>query len=550
MQISTSFILYFATFVMGGCGLAYEYTLSRVAADLLGNSARQWALVIGAMMFCMGMGADLQKRIGDRGLVDKFIGAEIVLGLLGGGGPLLLLLAYGRAPDYYVMVQYFFICAIGLLLGFELPLITRLNEAHTSHLKVNLGKVLKMDYVGALAGALVWVFLLPRFFTLIESAFILGLCNLAAALVLIFHFRPHLTYGRRLYAFAGLAVILLAGGLFQARGLTSFAEQFLFRDRIILSRTTPYQHIVLTRSPAAEICCYINGNLQFNSADEAIYHENLVHPAFTLVPEARRVLILGGGDGLALREVLKYPRVREVVLCDLDPGMTELARQHPGFLALNGNSFADARVAVLRHHALLPTDAREEIKVRNQHRRQAAPSAPVAEVTLIHLDAARLVEQLAGRFDIIIVDFPDPNSEELAKLYSIEFYHHLASRLAIDGIFVQQSTSPYHAREAFLCVGRSIKAAGLSALPYHDNVPSFGEWGWWLGGHGERWSRDGLKKRLQQAEIAVPTRYLTPELCRAALDFGKNQLQTRETAINTLVNHKIFTYYLKGWQNY
>ncbi|MBN2705533.1 MAG: spermidine synthase, partial [Deltaproteobacteria bacterium] len=402
--MTTSFILYFATFVMGGCGLAYEYTLSRVAADLLGNSARQWALVIGAMMFCMGMGADLQKKLNDDNLAEKFIAAEIALGLLGGSGPLLLLLAYGRIPDYYILVQYFFICGIGLLLGFELPLITRLNEAHTSQLKFNLGKVLKMDYVGALAGALAWVFLLPRWFTLIETAFILGLCNLGAALVLLFHFRRRTASTRLLGLALAAALLLCGGGLFQARGLTSYAEQFLYRDRVILSRTTPYQHIVLTRSPAAEISCYINGSLQFNSADEAIYHENLVHPAFLLVPEARRVLVLGGGDGLALREIFKYPSVREVVLCDLDPGMTALARSHPDFLALNRGSLEDARVHFLKNHFLVASGTEEEIRIANQRQRFGAQAQPVARVSLVHLDAARLLEQLAGRFDLIIAD--------------------------------------------------------------------------------------------------------------------------------------------------
>ena len=148
-----------------------------------------------------------------------------------------------------------------------------------------------------------------------------------------------------------------------------------------------------------------------------------------------------------------------------------------------------------------------------------------------------------------IVDFPDPNSEELAKLYSRIFYRRLADRLAVDGIFVQQATSPYHAKEAFLCIGRSMTASELTVIPYHDNIPSFGEWGWWIGGHRERWSENGLKKRLEQtAKLAVPTNYLTPELINASLYFGKNQLKTSENEINTLVNHKIFTYYLKGWQ--
>ncbi len=550
MIVSASFILYLATFIMGGCGLAYEYTLSRVAADLLGNSARQWALVIGAMMFCMGIGADLQKRIGEKRLLDKFIAAEIVLGLLGGWGPLLLLFTYGMAYEYYILVQYAFICSIGLLLGFELPLIARLNEVYTAHLKVNLGKVLKMDYIGSLAGALLWVFLLPKFFTLIETGFVLGLMNLAAAAILLGYFGKRVALRKRLWFFLLVVCLGLIGGLHQARNWTASAEQYLYRDRIILSKTTRYQHIVLTRSRAGELSCYINGNLQFNSADEHIYHENLVHPVMSIAPHRRRVLILGGGDGLAAREVLKYRDVEELVLCDLDPEMTDLARTDPAFVALNHGSLSQARVKVLENHALVPQPGKETIRIVNQNRRFGSRTEEVARVTLVNLDAATLLEQLAGRFDVIIIDFPDPNNDQLAKLYSRTFYRHLAGRLAVDGLFVQQATSPIHAREAFLCVGRTIAASGLTAVPYHDNVPSFGEWGWWLGGRAESWSPAKIKRALRETkQLAVATRYLTPELIRAGLEFGKNQLRSEEKEINTLVNHAIFTYYLQGWQS-
>ncbi|MCD6269817.1 MAG: polyamine aminopropyltransferase [Deltaproteobacteria bacterium] len=549
MNISASFILYLTTFIMGGCGIAYEYTLSRIAADILGNSARQWALVIGAMMFCMGIGADLQKRLDDKLLLDKFIAAEILLGVLGGLGPLTLLFTYGLAPAYYIIIQYTFICSIGLLLGFELPLIARLNSAYTQQLKVNLGKVLKMDYIGALAGALLWVFLLPRFFTLIESAYVLGLLNLSAAAILLIYFRSEITLKSRLWLFFIAALMILSISFYNARTWTAKAEQYLYRDRIIFSKTTRYQHIVLTRSRAQEIRCYINGSLQFNSADEHIYHENLVHPAFTLATNPRRVLILGGGDGMAAREILKYESVKEIVLCDLDPEMTDLARTDPILTRLNHNSLSSAKIKTLQNHDLKELPGKDQILVANQKKRFGSRPELVAEVTVINLDAATLLENLAGKFDVIIIDFPDPNNEELAKLYSRTFYRRLADRLAIDGIFVQQATSPFHAREAFLCVGRTIRASGLSAIPYHDNVPSFGEWGWWLGGHHERWSATGLKKGLKKIhEIKVETRYLSPEMIHASLDFGKDQLISGEQEINTLVNHKIFTYYLEGWQ--
>ncbi|MEJ2546064.1 MAG: hypothetical protein P8Y99_18530, partial [Calditrichaceae bacterium] len=167
--------------------MAYEYTLSKVASDLLGNSVRQWAIIIGVMMFFMGIGSDVQKYFSNKFLIDQFILYEILLGLLGAFGPIALLFFYGQYNEYYILIQYLFICSIGLIIGFEIPLITRINETYISELKFNIGAVLKMDYIGALAGSLAWIFLLPKFFTIIETAFVLGLLNvLVGGFTLIF----------------------------------------------------------------------------------------------------------------------------------------------------------------------------------------------------------------------------------------------------------------------------------------------------------------------------------------------------------------------------
>lgn len=543
-----SFVLYIAMFVMGGCGLAYEYTFSRVASDLLGNSVRQWAVIIGVMMFFMGLGADLQKHLREQFLLDKFIGAEILLGLLGGFGPMLMLFTFGLYPSHYILVQYFFISAIGLLIGIEMPLLVRINQHYTLDLPENLGGVLKMDYIGALAGALVWVFLLPKFFTVIESGFVLGLLNVLVAGGTLLYFRGKTRWSLGLTGFSLLCLALLAFGLFRTGSWSLTAEQALYRDRIIFSRTTSYQHIVLTRSRADDISCYINGSLQFNSLDEHIYHENLVHPAFSLAGRRENILILGGGDGLALREVLKYREVKTVVLCDLDPEMTTLARQNPYFLQLNHNSLNRAEVTVLKNHALKPAGF-TEVQLLDRSQRFPAGSDTAVRVQLVNLDAARFVDEIAGRFDLIIIDFPDPNSPELAKLYSETFYRHVAGKLAADGIMVQQSTSPVHAREAFLCIGRTMEKSGLAVVPYHDNVPSFGEWGWWIGGRQERYSASLIRSRLASLKpFTVPTRYLTPALVASSLEFGKNQLESTYQDVNVLVDSRVYEYYLQGWQ--
>ncbi len=543
-----SLVLYFSMFVMGGCGLAYEYTFSRIASDLLGNSTRQWAIIIGVMLFFMGVGADLQKYLKDRRMLDKLILSEIALGLLGGFGPIAMLFAYGQWSQHYVMVQYFFICSIGLLIGLEIPLITRINETYSKELRFNLAGILKMDYIGSLCGALCWIYILPLFFTMVEMAFVLALFTVAAAAITFFYFRRLIHYQLPLVLLLLASACGLAYSFTQTKDWTHHAEQYLYRDRIVYSKTSKYQHMLITESSAGEISCYINGHLQFNGADEFVYHENLVHPAMSIATRKKRVLILGGGDGLALREVLKYPEVEEVTLVDLDPMMTELAATNPYFVRMNQGSLSDAKVNIIKNHALVE-GKNETLVVPNQKSPFQRSEGAVAEIKILNIDAAKFVEQVAGRFDVIIMDFPDPNSMELSKLYARHFYENVKKRLAVSGVLVQQSTSPIYARDAFLCIGRTLAASGFAVIPYHDNVPSFGEWGWWMAVHEGTQSPEKIRNALAGLdEITVDTRYLTPELIHASLVFGKDQLESDKEDINTLISPQVYKYYLQGWR--
>lgn len=535
-------------FLMGGIGLAYEYTFSKLSSDLLGNSARQWAIIIGVMMLFMGIGADLQKYFKTRNLVDKLIISEIALGLIGGLGPLSLLYVFGRIPEYFVMFQYFFICSVGLLIGFEIPLVTRINESYSKDLRHNLARILKMDYVGSLCGALAWIFLLPRFFTLIESAFVLGLVNMCVAVITLYCFRDQVAYGRRLCSVILACAVGLCTALAFAENWTVRAEQQLYRDRVLFTETSVYQHLVVTESNSGVVNCYLNGHIQFSSADEHIYHENLVHPAMAIAPRRDNVLILGGGDGMALREVLRYPDVKSATLVDIDPMMTNLARNNPIFRALNGDSLSNARTTVFESGAITRA-GQSEIYAPYRKVGRWREEAKVADVQVMNIDAIRFVEEVPGTFDVIIIDFPDPNSPELAALFSEQFYRSVAKKLTADGIVVLQSTSPYHAREAFLCIGRTLRAAGLGAVPYHDNVPSFGEWGWWIGGHDYVYGVARIKRLLRGIEVlGVRTQYISPELIRASLVFGHGQLEGEGDAISTITSPRVYGYYLEGWQ--
>jgi spermidine synthase len=535
-------------FLLGGCGLAYEYTFSKVASDLLGNSVQQWSIVIALMLFAMGLGAEVQKHVKEERLADVLIGSQAVLAVLGAYGPIALLYIFALEPTHFALVQYGFTLLIGVIIGLEIPLIVRLNEHFSPEVRANLARVLKLDYIGALFGSLLWVFFLLKFFSVTETAFVLGLTSTATAAFCLALFRGQTTFPRTLASSLAVAGVACLAGFVNSGQLSIYAEQSLFRDPVIYSETTRYQHIVLTQKANGRLNCYINGNLQFSSSDEHIYHENLVHPVMAAAPRRDRVLILGGGDGLALREVLKYPDVKAVTLVDIDPEMTRLARENPWLRAMNGNSLADPRAAVVENRAATGGEI-AEVTERDRSLREPREPVPAARVEVLNLDAASFVRQAEGSYNIVIIDFPDPNSPDLAKLYSEPFYHAVRDCLTADGLMVQQSTSPVHAKEAYLCIGRTMRAAGLAVVPFHDNVPSFGEWGWWLAGReGALYDAAKLRARLEGIrELPVETRYLTPELIHGSLNFGRDQLETSEKAITTLTDSRILQYYLKSW---
>ncbi len=532
-------------FLLGGCGLAYEYTLSKIASDLLGNSVQQWATMIATMLFAMGLGADFQKHTPADQLTDRLISTQVWLAVLGGFGPLIMIHGFALLPQLYIIIQYGLAFAVGLLIGYEIPLVMRINEQTEPEMRFNLAQVLKMDYVGALVGALLWTFLLVRYLSIDRISFVLGLATITSATLCFFLYRKRLSRPRArvLEILGGTALVTV--GLVVGRDLTLKAEQFLYRDPITTSLTTPFQHIILTENRSGNVRCYINGHLQFNEADEQIYHENLVHPAMHLAKHREKVLILGGGDGLALREVLKYPETRAVTLVDLDPMMTELASSDPHLVRLNGGSMKDPRVT-----RPAPLGISEGDFYKNEETSQYEPFPTTAHETatlhVVNLDATEFVKSVSGRYDVVIMDFPDPNSPDLAKLYGRPFYDHLENMLNPGAVIVQQSGGCFQAREAYLCIGRTLKAAGFDVVPYHDNVPSFGEWGWWIAVKGQpavetQATLSGLEK------LKVPTRYLTRELVAASLVFGKNQLDSIHHDFTSLTEPRVYHYHLQGW---
>jgi spermidine synthase len=336
---------------------------------------------------------------------------------------------------------------------------------------------------------------------MLRTALLFGLLNVGVALWALHLFRDQLPARASLAVQSWAAFALLAAGFGGAGQLTSLAEAHLYADEIVHAESTPYQRIVVTRW-RDDLRLFLNNNLQFSSHDEYRYHEALVHPGLAALPGARRVLVLGGGDGLAVREILKYPQVGSVTLVDLDPGMTALFSSAPPLVALNRGALNDARVSV------------------------------------VNADALTWLEESRDHFDFIVVDFPDPANFALGKLYTSAFYRLLEKRLSAHGLIAVQSTSPYYARRAFWCVVATLEDAGFKTAPYHALVPSFGEWGFIIAG------------RRAFSPVAVDpekTRFLTPETMADLFRFPADMARV-PAEVNRLNNQVLVRYFEEEWR--
>lgn len=495
-------------FICAACGLVYELALVSLGSFLIGNTATQASIVLSVMVFAMGVGALLAKPLQARALLS-FAVIELALALLGGLSVLGLYAAFAYLSLYtQAMVVVAFV--LGVLIGAEIPLLmVLLQRIRRQEAGSAVADMFAADYVGALLGGLAFPFLLLPVFGQLRGALLVGLVNAAAGFVLVFvMFRKSL--GRKgLLAVGVVAVavvaILVAAMVYSTRFEVT-ARQAMFRDPVVAAERSPYQDIVLTergtpRGP--DIRLYLNGDLQFSSTDEYRYHESLVHPVMS--GSRGRVLILGGGDGLALRDVLTYPDASPT-LVELDPAMIRLARTDSRLTGLNRGSMTDPRARV------------------------------------VNADAFTWLRTHHDAFDAIIVDMPDPDESATAKLYSTEFYSLVRAHLAPGGQVVVQAGSPYFAPKAFWCIGSTLDAAGLSSTPYHIDVPSFGDWGYFLA------RSDGPPPRLRLAP-PEPLRFLTPSELAAAAVFPQDR-QHEQVAPSTLMDPRILRYVQSEWANY
>lgn len=535
-----SLLLCACMFASGACGIILEYIQASLASMILGNSFEQWAMVIGLMLFWMGFGSLIQSHIPKRFLILAFICVETGLALAGGFSPTLTYISYAYT-SHYSLVLYFFVSFIGIMIGLEIPIIIRINNDFSNELSTNLGNILSADYLGSLVGSLIYVFILLRFVPITEAAFLTAGINFSLALITYAYFSKKrlIKPGILVTTIMLITCISITYGYMKNREWNIKIEQPLYDDPVVLSKTTQYQHIAMTHyKPFNEVRLFLNGNLQFCSTDEARYHEPMVHPVMNLVPVKSRVLILGGGDGCALREVLKYDDVKEVLLVDLDPEMTRLAATHPLLTAINQDAFKDARLTTITEPGISPGIDKNlymERTVRSKKPEDQQPAQKIARVKYMNVDADRFLSQVQGFWDVIIVDMPDPSTPELTKLYTRQFYKKIKLHLSVHGMMVVQATSPYLAKESYLCIDRTIQSADLKTLPFHENVPSFGDWGWFIAWHPEI-STSKIKQAIDRLSFEIPTRFLTEEGFKKELIFGKGELESDNQAVNTLLN--------------
>jgi spermidine synthase len=538
---------------LAGCGLIYEYLLSHYAGRVLGVMESTIYTMIGLMIVSMGLGAFAARKV--RCAYNGFVWLELIIALLGSSAILIIggLIAvtqilpeiiadiFALPPDMKPQgglfkqlswlafnSPYFFGVLLGFFIGMEIPLIARIREhIYQKHLANNLGTIYGADYVGAGIGAAIWVIFLLSI-DISKAAALTASLNLIAGAVFIFRYWSQLTWRK---TFVGLHLVLaLIIGLMFTHGnqWLNQMNSLLYLDKVVHFDKTRYQQLTFTeRHMGLEqdniINFYLNGRLQFSSIDEHIYHDYLVAPVMAGSARQDNILIIGGGDGLALRDVLMYSP-KKVTLIDLDGELIDIFKAPEQYVnprlakqigVLNELSLQDERVTIYREDAF--------ISINNLLKNKQI-------------------------FDAIIVDLPDPSHPDLNKLYSVNFYARLKLLLSGDGLIAVQSTSPYHAKGSFISIGKTMKAANYPHVEqYHDNVPTFGEWGWTIA------SKNGaspLTRLNKLTELPVKHSWLNLPLLKNAFVFPNDFYKNKDDInINTLGSHTIYQLHQKAWQD-
>lgn len=512
--MSKSNILKLALFATGLSGIVAEYVLSTLATYFLGDSVFQWTMIVSIMLFSMGLGSRISRYIsGD--LLKKFIYIEFILSLLAAFVSVITYLSSAYYGDNSIVI-YGLSILIGLLIGMEIPIVMRLNDEH-EELKINISSVMEKDYYGSLLGGVFFAFIGLPYLGLTYTPFILGSINFLVACLLIYTLWKSIDQKlqKRLFVMIAGVALMIGAGAFWAKSIIDYGEELRYKDRVILSEQTRYQRIVITQSKEA-YWLFINGNQQLSSIDEIMYHEPLVHPVMGLLKNPKHILVMGGGDGGAVREILKYPSVEKITLVDLDPRMTELGQTQDWLVRMNQNSLNDPKVEI------------------------------------INADGFTWLEANQTYYDAVIIDLPDPKTVELGRLYSYEFYQLCYNHLRPNGVITTQAGSPYYAARAFNCIDQTMTEAGFTTAPLHNQVVTLGEWGWVLGVKGGE--KQVVRNALQNLSFpGIQTEWLNKEAMTLMTSFGKKVFpdDDKPIEVNRIHNPVLYKYYLKGkWDLY
>lgn len=493
-------LLLISVFVVATCGLVYELIAGTLASYLLGDSVTQFSTIIGTYLFAMGIGSYL-SRFFTNNLLSWFIRIELLVGLIGGFSAGVLFILFEHVV-YFRLLLYSLVVLTGMMVGLELPLLMRILKDRIEFSDL-VSRIFTFDYIGALFASLLFPLVFIPYLGLLRTSFFFGLLNVIIAYIVAVKFKEEIKNYNLFRISVFICLALLLAGFFLSEKMTAFAETATYTDKIIYTKTSPYQRIVLTKS-TADWRLFLNGNLQFSSADEYRYHETLIHPGMSGLQSPENILVFGGGDGMAVREILKYPTVKKITLVDLDKAVTDLFMANDALLALNDSSLLSKKITVINEDAF--------VWVRN------------------HQDT----------YDFIVVDFPDPSNYSLGKLYTTTFYEEVHRILRDDGAMVIQSTSPFIARKSFWIIDETLRASGFMTNPYHCYVPSFGEWGFNL----------ASKQPLRTGQ-SVPEglKFLHPANLHNLFIFPPD-MALIPGKVNTLNNQVLVNTFTKEWSTY
>ncbi len=509
MWLTPSRTLKVSLFATGLSGIVAEYILATMATYFLGDSVFQWTIILSLMLFSMGLGSRISRMFKTQ-LLEKYIFIELLLSAITSFSALFIymLMPYTTSLD---VIIYGLATIVGFLIGMEIPLVTRINSEY-EELSVNIANMMENDYYGSLLGGLFFAFIGIRFLGLTYTPFVVGGVNLIVALVVMWRFRNLLpARSKQRYTISGIAgITLFTGGVIFAKPIVQFGDQSRYNEKVVFTQETSYQRITVTQWED-HYWLYLNQGKQLSSFDEWLYHEPLVHPVMGLTKGPTDVLVMGAGDGCALRELLKYDRIRSITLVDLDSMMTKVGKEHPIFRRINKDAFYSDKV------------------------------------TVVNDDAFHYLDTAQRFFDVIIADFPDPKTVELNRLYTTEFYKICYHKIRPNGAFITQATSPYYTTKVFRCIEKTLENAGFNTLPIHNHVYTFGEWAWIAG--SKKLSRNQMKNRLQQLDYEnLDVRWLTPEASNLMTSFGQDliKVDTAQMDVNSIHHPVIYRYYKEG----